>query len=96
MAKSVKTTGKKRKKKSSSRVVRVKSKKAFRNYQQAIDYLFAKTDYEKQERLRYNVTTFNLDRMEKLLSLVGNPHRRHKRKRLNGHDAGQDARGKRL
>jgi dihydrofolate synthase/folylpolyglutamate synthase len=76
MAKSIKTTGKKRKKKSASRVVRVKSKKAFRNYQQAIDYLFARTDYEKQERLRYNVTTFNLNRMEKLLSLVGNPHKK--------------------
>ena len=75
MAKSVKTTGKKRKK-SSKKVVRVKSKKAFKSYQQAIDYLFARTDYEKQERLRYNITTFNLKRMEKLLSLVGNPHKK--------------------
>ena len=74
MAKSVKTTGKKRKKKSSSKVARVKSKKAFRSYQKAIDYLFERTDYEKQERLRYNVTTFNLERMQKLLSLIGNPH----------------------
>jgi len=38
--------------------------------------LFARTDYEKQERLRYNVTTFNLNRMQKLLSLVGNPHKK--------------------
>ena len=74
MAKLVRTTGKKRTKKSSSKVARVKSKKAFRNYQKAIDYLFGRTDYEKQDRLRYNVTTFNLKRMEKLLSLVGNPH----------------------
>ncbi|MHC4478366.1 MAG: bifunctional folylpolyglutamate synthase/dihydrofolate synthase [Planctomycetota bacterium] len=37
-------------------------------------YLFAKTDYERESRLSYNVTTFNLNRMEKLLSLVGNPH----------------------
>jgi len=76
MARSIKTTGKKRKKKSSSKVVRVKSKKAFRNYQQALDYLFVRTDYEKQERLRYNVTTFNLNRMQKLLSLLGNPHKK--------------------
>ena len=76
MAKPVKTTGKKRKKKSSSKVTGVKSKKAFRNYQQALDYLFARTDYEKQERLRYNVTTFNLNRMQKLLSLLGNPHKK--------------------
>ena len=76
MAKSIKTTGKKQKKKSSSKVTGVKSKKAFRNYQQALDYLFARTDYEKQERLRYNVTTFNLSRMQKLLSLLGNPHKK--------------------
>ncbi len=75
MAKSKKTTGKKRKKKSSNKkVVSVKSKKAFKSYQQALDYLFTRTDYEKQERLRYNITTFNLDRMQKLLSLLGNPH----------------------
>jgi len=76
MAKSIKTTGKKRKKKSSSKVAKVESKKAFKSYQQAIDYLFSRTDYEKQERLRYNVTTFNLNRMHKLLSLLGNPHKK--------------------
>ncbi len=76
MVRSIKTTGKKRKKKSSTKVARVKSKKAFRSYQQAIGYLFARTDYEKQERLRYNVTTFNLNRMQKLLSLLGNPHKK--------------------
>jgi len=75
MARTIKTTGKKRKK-ISAKVVKVKSKKAFRNYQQALDYLFARTDYEKQERLRYNVTTFNLNRMQKLLSLLGNPHKK--------------------
>jgi len=76
MARAIKKTGKKRKRKSSTKVARVKSKKAFRSYQQAIDYLFARTDYEKQERLRYNVTTFNLNRMQKLLSLLGNPHKK--------------------
>jgi len=76
MARTIKTTGKKRKKKSSTKVAKVKSKKAFKSYQQAIGYLFARTDYEKQERLRYNVTTFNLKRMQKLLSLLGNPHKK--------------------
>lgn len=52
---------------------KVKSKKAFTNYQQAIKYLSGKTDYEKETRVRYNVTTFNLDRMRNLLKLVGNP-----------------------
>jgi dihydrofolate synthase/folylpolyglutamate synthase len=76
MAKSAKTTRKKRTKKSPSRVVKVRSKKAFKSYNEALKYLFARTDYEKQERLRYNVTTFNLDRMEKLLSSLGNPHKK--------------------
>ncbi len=76
MVKSVKTTGKKRTSKSSSKVVKVKSKKPFRSYQKAIGYLFERTDYEKQQRLRYNVTTFNLKRMHKLLSLLGDPHKK--------------------
>ena len=76
MVRTLKTTGKKRQKKSSSRIAKVKSKKAFRNYQQALSYLLERTDYEKQTRLRYNVTTFNLDRMVKLLSLLGNPHQK--------------------
>ncbi|OHB76009.1 MAG: hypothetical protein A2Z25_21915 [Planctomycetes bacterium RBG_16_55_9] len=76
MIRPVKTTGKKRQKKSSSRVAKVKSKKAFANYQEALAYLLEKTDYEKQTRLRYNVTTFNLSRMENLLALLGNPHQK--------------------
>jgi len=70
----VKTIGKKRTKKSSSKVAKVKTKKAFRSYQQAMNYLFERTDYEQEKRLRYNVTTFNLTRMKKLLALLGNPH----------------------
>ena len=60
----------------SSSVAKIKSKKAFRTYKQAITYLFERTDYEKQNTLRYNVTTFNLDRMKKLLALLGNPHKK--------------------
>ncbi len=73
MAKTTKKTSK-RAQKSPSKASKVKPKRAFSRYKQAIDYLFTKTDYERQEYLRYNVTTFNLDRMKKLLSLVGNPH----------------------
>jgi dihydrofolate synthase/folylpolyglutamate synthase len=75
MTRTTKTTGKKRKKRT-SKVASLNSKKAFKTYQQAIGYLFEKTDYEKQERLRYNVTTFNLNRMQKLLSLLGNPQKK--------------------
>jgi dihydrofolate synthase / folylpolyglutamate synthase len=60
----------------SSSVAKLKSKKAFRTYKQALSYLFERTDYERQSALRYNVTTFNLDRMKKLLALLGNPHKK--------------------
>jgi len=62
--------------KTSSKVEKVKLVRQFRNIKQGLEYLFSRTDYEKQTRLRYNVTTFSLDRMEKLLSFVGNPHRK--------------------
>ena len=76
MAKSTKTTGKKRTKKRPSKVAKVKSRKAFKSYKEAMKYLYERTDYEKEKRLRYNVSTFNLERMEKLLSLIGNPHKK--------------------
>ena len=74
MAKSVSKTRKKRTAKKTSKVAKVRPRKAFRSYTEAMKYLSERTDYEKQSRLRYNVTTFNLDRMEKLLSLLGKPH----------------------
>lgn len=80
MAKTVKktrkTTSKKQPKKKVSKVARVRTKKAFSTYDQAVKYLAEQTDYEKQTRVGYNVTTFSLDRMKKLLSLVGNPHKK--------------------
>ena len=89
MPKSVKTTGKKLTKKRTPRVAKVGSKKAFKNYKEAISYLYARTNYEKETALRYNVTTFNLDRMEKLLSLVGKPHK----KIATAHIAGTKGKG---
>jgi dihydrofolate synthase/folylpolyglutamate synthase len=76
MPKVVKTTGKKLAKKRAQKVAKVRSKKAFKSYKEAINYLYAQTNYETETALRYNVTTFNLDRMEKLLSLVGKPHKK--------------------
>jgi dihydrofolate synthase/folylpolyglutamate synthase len=72
LAKTKKSTGSS----TSSNVVKTKPKKAFRTYKQAIAYLFDRTDYERQTVLRYNVTTFNLDRMKKLLGLLDNPHKK--------------------
>jgi dihydrofolate synthase/folylpolyglutamate synthase len=60
----------------SGKVLPMKTSKQFRTFKQAMEYLFTRTDYEKQSRLRYNVTTFNLERMEKLLSSLANPHKK--------------------
>ena len=76
MGKYTKTIGKKRTRKRPSKVAKAKIRKAFRSHKEALKYLYEKTIYEKEERPRYNVTTFNLARMEKLLSLVGNPHKK--------------------
>ncbi len=76
MPRSAKTSGKKRTKKRASKVAKVSSKKPFKSYKAAMGYLFAQTNYETETALRYNVTTFNLDRMNRLLSLVGNPHKK--------------------
>src|SRR4030042_6675127 len=89
MPKSVKTTGKKRTTKRAQKVAKVRSKKAFKHYKEAISYLYARTNYETETALRYNVTTFNLNRMEKLLSLVGNPHK----KIATAHIAGTKGKG---
>ena len=90
MAKGTKTIGKKQaQQKSSFKLAKVQSDKAFGSYRQAIEYLFKQTDYEKQASIRYNVTTFSLERMENLLTLVGNPH-----KKLNtAHVAGTKGKG---
>ncbi|MBN1765936.1 MAG: bifunctional folylpolyglutamate synthase/dihydrofolate synthase [Sedimentisphaerales bacterium] len=45
-----------------------------KNYKTALSFLFSNTNYESAKRLRYNKDTFNLDRMEKLLKSLGNPH----------------------
>jgi dihydrofolate synthase/folylpolyglutamate synthase len=84
MAKTIRTTGKKRTGRSSSKVASIKANKAFSNYKEAIAYLFDRTDYEKEERVRYNVTTFSLERMKKLLALVGDPHTKIKTVHIAG------------
>jgi len=75
--------------KTSSKVEKVRLVRQFKTIKQALEYLFSRTDYEKQTRLRYNVTTFSLERMERLLSLVGNPHK----KLATAHIAGTKGKG---
>jgi dihydrofolate synthase/folylpolyglutamate synthase len=74
MGKAVSKTRKKQTGSRSGKVAIVTSKKPFRTYDEAIKYLYNRTDYEQEKHLRYNVDTFNLKRMEQLLALVGNPH----------------------
>jgi len=45
------------------------------NYDAALEYLFSATDYEKMRRVRYNADTFSLDRMRRLLGMLGSPER---------------------
>ncbi len=72
----VATTRKKQTQKRGSRLATVKSRKPFSSYSQAVAYLLDRTDYEKEKPPRYNTATFSLARMEKLLSLLGNPHKK--------------------
>ena len=48
----------------------------FNSYKQAIEFLLQAVDYEKLTNYTYDASNFNLKRMEKLLSAVGNPHKR--------------------
>jgi len=79
----VKKSPKKTKKRPSS-ISKVKQSKAFRTYEQAMRYLFDMTDYERQGTLRYNVTTFDLGRMEAFLKLLDNPHKKIKTVHIAG------------
>ncbi len=44
-------------------------------YREAIEYLHSLTDYEKRRIERYSPQTLDLSRVERLLDMVGNPHR---------------------
>ncbi|MBN1436100.1 MAG: bifunctional folylpolyglutamate synthase/dihydrofolate synthase [Sedimentisphaerales bacterium] len=59
-------------------VTTVKKKKsgAINSYRSALTFLFSNTNYETAKRLRYNEDTFSLDRMERLLDELGNPHKK--------------------
>ena len=58
-------------------------------YIKAVDFLLGHTDYERMRVVRYNTTTFNLDRMRTLLKHLGNPHLKFK----TAHVAGTKGKG---
>lgn len=43
-------------------------------YQKALDYLYSFVDYSLTRQLRYSPEKFNLDRMHRLMKLLGDPH----------------------
>lgn len=47
-------------------------------YEDAVDYIYSFTDYEKKSSYRYAPETFDLARVEKLLVSLNNPHQRFK------------------
>lgn len=44
------------------------------NYTTALRWLYEHVDHERQRMVKYDQPTFNLDRMNKLLHLLGDPH----------------------
>ena len=46
-----------------------------RNYRAALNFLKSKTNYENMVRVGYNSSNFNISRMLRILSRLGNPHR---------------------
>jgi dihydrofolate synthase/folylpolyglutamate synthase len=57
----------------SARTRGAKSVTKITTYNTALRWLFEHTDYERMRVVRYNTTTFNLDRMRELLNALGNP-----------------------
>ncbi len=53
-------------------------------YLRAMEFLHSHTDYERMRVVRYNTTTFNLDRMRLLLKHLDNPHLRFKSVHIAG------------
>src|SRR4051812_11852854 len=58
-------------------------------YTKAVNFLMSHTDYEKMRIVRYNTSTFSLDRMRTLLKHLGNPHTKFK----SAHIAGTKGKG---
>jgi len=48
---------------------------ALRNYDEVMQFLLEFVDYEKVAKFKYDIATFNLQRVEELMSAVGSPHR---------------------
>jgi dihydrofolate synthase/folylpolyglutamate synthase len=54
------------------------------NYTTALKWLYEHTDHERMRLVKYDDKTFSLDRMRKLLDLLGNPHEQLKAVQVAG------------
>ncbi len=50
--------------------------KPFNSYKQAKEFLLKTIDYEKLTQYKYDVSTFDLKRMEEMMAFAGNPHKK--------------------
>ena len=50
------------------------SASGFKTPKDALDWLFASTNYEQKPSFRYNTRTFNIERTERILQALGSPH----------------------
>ena len=56
----------------------------FATYRQAIDFLHSRINYEGAAAAKLTVRSFKLDRMQRLLALVGDPHKRRRAVHIAG------------
>ncbi len=56
----------------------------FSTYEQAKEFLLQTIDYEKLTQYKYDTSTFDLKRMEEMMSYVGSPHKKRKAVHITG------------
>ncbi|RME38744.1 MAG: bifunctional folylpolyglutamate synthase/dihydrofolate synthase [Planctomycetota bacterium] len=60
------------------------SKGQIRTFRQAVNYLNSLTDYERAPASKYNTKNFSLSRINRILSALGNPHRKFRSVHIAG------------
>jgi dihydrofolate synthase/folylpolyglutamate synthase len=58
--------------------------KPFNSYKQAKEFLLQTIDYEKLTQYKYDTSTFDLKRMEEMMSSVENPHKKRRAVHITG------------
>lgn len=56
----------------------------FNSYEQAKEFLLQTIDYEKLTQYKYDTSTFDLKRMEEMMSFAGDPHKKRKAVHITG------------